>query len=248
MSTGTEVAVSEARARQQRIRGGLVTAAGEYAAAVLAEDWRVLGFASVAEWAADTLGEQAWQPGPRQQVAELLSAGGMSVRAIAAATGTSKSTAERDVSRNGTPPDQGKSARGQDAETQKEAQRNAAAAKRAAHERDVFERGRLAGLEERPARDQEQPQDAAARVAELETLIREHHEAGAAHARELCEAAGVEVSPQWFGRLLEAVAAGAAASASKARARPLAEKVRELIAGYSNVPAELRELIEEVLS
>ncbi len=91
--------VSAAQQRAERIRSHLAGAAEEYAQAVLEDDWDALGYADVAQWAADQFGQAKFTPEARRQVAELLSARGKTVRQIAAATGVSKSVAGEDVAR-----------------------------------------------------------------------------------------------------------------------------------------------------
>jgi hypothetical protein len=96
---GTVAQVSAAQQRAGRIRSHVAGAAQEYAQAVLDRDWDVLGYAGVAGWAADQFGAHRFARETRQQVAEILSASGQTVRQIAAATGVSKSVAGDDVSR-----------------------------------------------------------------------------------------------------------------------------------------------------
>jgi hypothetical protein len=83
--------------RDRALRGRLAESAELYAQAVLAEDWRSLGFTSVEAWSADVLGSARLTVEARRRVAGLLSAEGQTVRAIAAATGVDSSTAARDA-------------------------------------------------------------------------------------------------------------------------------------------------------
>jgi hypothetical protein len=83
--------------RADSIQRNLAAAASDYAAAVAAEDWRVLDYDSVATWAADVLGQKKFTVKARQEVAALLLAAGHTVREIAEATGVSTGTAAGDA-------------------------------------------------------------------------------------------------------------------------------------------------------
>lgn len=94
----TDTRKIKARQRAERIRLHLGEAAQDYAAAVVEEDWRHLGYESAEEWRVSEFGQQRFTPVARKQVAAMLSAAGKSRREIAAATGVSKDTAQRDLS------------------------------------------------------------------------------------------------------------------------------------------------------
>jgi hypothetical protein len=105
---GTRAAKAQARA--ERIRSHLADAAQDYAAAILEEDWKVLGYGSIEAWRETMFAGTRLAVETRRQVAELLSAEGKTVREIAEATETTKSTAARDLSQSGTrAPDQASS-------------------------------------------------------------------------------------------------------------------------------------------
>src|SRR5277367_4044610 len=91
-------AVREARRqvaaeRAERIRSHLASAAEDYAAAIIEQDWKVLKFGSLDEWREAMFAGHRLTPQTRRNVAEVLTGAGKTVREIAAATGTAKSTA-----------------------------------------------------------------------------------------------------------------------------------------------------------
>ncbi len=104
---------SLAEERATRIRdhletaaAGLQEAAGLVAEAYQARDWEVLGYES---WAAYCTGEFALArlklpEGDRERIIEAFAAAGLSSRAVAAALGTSQSTAARELRTDRTPP------------------------------------------------------------------------------------------------------------------------------------------------
>lgn len=115
MTAGVEISPSQviaperrakAEERAGRIRAHLASAAEEYAAAIIEEDWRALGFACLEEWRSAMFGAQRLTVEARRQVAELLSAEGKTLREIGTATGTSEATAHRDLQSERTAPDQ----------------------------------------------------------------------------------------------------------------------------------------------
>jgi hypothetical protein len=91
-------AEDRARRRADEIRCALVDAVEDYALAVLEEDWKTLGYDSVADWHENEFGGQRFTVETRRQVAELLSGAGQTQRAIAAATGVSQATTATDLS------------------------------------------------------------------------------------------------------------------------------------------------------
>lgn len=78
-----QVIPAEVAGRDRALRGSLAESAELYARAVLAEDWRVLGFGSLEAWQADVLGSARLAVEARQKIAEQLSAAGKTAREIA---------------------------------------------------------------------------------------------------------------------------------------------------------------------
>ena len=95
MAIQTRAQVAADRAEQ--IRLGLQSTAVLYARAVEEEDWKALGCTSVKDWAAKEFGPDRFSPERRKEIVVLLTATSkMTVREIAAATGTSPATVTRD--------------------------------------------------------------------------------------------------------------------------------------------------------
>jgi transposase-like protein len=82
--------------RAEQIRLGLQSTAVLYAKAVDEEDWRVLGYRSVADWAAKEFGPDRFSAERRKEIVALLTGAGLTQRKIAAATGSSAATVSRD--------------------------------------------------------------------------------------------------------------------------------------------------------
>lgn len=105
VTTPARVAAAD---RAEQIRLGLQSTAVLYARAVSEEDWRVLGYSSVADWAAKEFGPDRFSAERRKEITALLTDAGFTVRQIAKATGAGKSTVARDQREaglvpNGTP-------------------------------------------------------------------------------------------------------------------------------------------------
>lgn len=93
----------KAEARAERIRSHLASAAEEYAAAVIEQDWRTLGYASPEEWREAMFAGQRLTVETRRQVHELLSAEGMGTKEIGTATGTHQRMVQRDLGHGKSP-------------------------------------------------------------------------------------------------------------------------------------------------
>jgi hypothetical protein len=93
----TDVAVTDAKQRLERIRAHLASAAEEYAAAVLAKDWETLSYPDLESWRDAILDDKRFTAQTRATIAATLDQAGMPVRAIAEATGVGKSTTDRDL-------------------------------------------------------------------------------------------------------------------------------------------------------
>lgn len=96
----------EVAERDHALRSKLAESAELYARAVLAEDWRAFGFASVEAWRDDVLGSARLAAEVCTRIVVQLAEAGRTVREIAAATGTPRSTVARRTRNrvpNGTP-------------------------------------------------------------------------------------------------------------------------------------------------
>jgi transposase-like protein len=91
--------------RAEQIRLGLQSTAVLYAKAVEEEDWRVLGYRSVTDWATKEFGPDRFSAERRKEIVALLTDAGLTVRQIARATGAGKSTVARDQREAGPVPD-----------------------------------------------------------------------------------------------------------------------------------------------
>ena len=96
-----EVAVPDreavARNRAEQIRKAGVFFVDKYAQAVIEEDWKAMGYDSVADWREGEFGMFRMLPEVRAEAAHLMLEGGQPVPAIAAATGVTERTVERDL-------------------------------------------------------------------------------------------------------------------------------------------------------
>lgn len=142
--------------RLTKLQKGLGDLAEVYAEAVLSKDWEALGL-TVAQWQAQVFEGTQLSLETRRKVSGMLSEAGRTVREIAAATGTSKSTVSADLSRTGTDPfEQVKPSRGVTREPKASpktpAERQAA---RRSRQRQEKAPGQGAG---NPAPEPEQPQ------------------------------------------------------------------------------------------
>ncbi len=104
VSTG-DLGVDDARDRCDRIKKMVSIVADDIAVLFEGRGWLALGYTSWAELCRVEFEGVQLAPGRRREVVADLRESGLSVRAIAAATGTTKSTIDRDlqVSRSGTP-------------------------------------------------------------------------------------------------------------------------------------------------
>lgn len=102
VTTPARVAAAD---RAEQIRLGLQSTAVLYAKAVDEEDWRVLGYSSVTDWAAKEFGPDRFSTERRREIVALLTDAGFTVRQIAKATGAGKSTVARDQREAGSVPD-----------------------------------------------------------------------------------------------------------------------------------------------
>lgn len=89
--------------RAEHIRLGLQQAAVLYERALEEEDWRVLGYASVSEWASCEFGRDRFSAATRKRIVQMLTKSGYTQRAIAAATASSPATVSRDQAEAGAP-------------------------------------------------------------------------------------------------------------------------------------------------
>lgn len=101
VTTPARVAAAD---RAEQIRLGLQSTAVLYAKAVDEEDWRVLGYRSVADWAAKEFGPDRFSAERRKEIVALLTDAGLTVRQIAKAAGAGKSTVARDQREAGSVP------------------------------------------------------------------------------------------------------------------------------------------------
>lgn len=90
-----------AAGRAEKIRLGLQSTAVLYTLAVTEEDWRVLGYGSIAAWREAEFGPVRFKADYRQEIGALLTAKGWTQREIAAATGASQDTVKRDQAEPG---------------------------------------------------------------------------------------------------------------------------------------------------
>jgi transposase-like protein len=86
----------QAAERAEQIRLGLGQASVLYAQAVAAEDWRILSYASEADWAAGEFGPDRFSVQRRQEIVAMLTSSGYTQRRIAAVTGVDSGTVSRD--------------------------------------------------------------------------------------------------------------------------------------------------------
>jgi len=92
----TEIQRQAAHERAEQIRLGLQNTAFLYAQAVTEEDWKALGYSSIKGWNMGEFGPDRFSTERRKEIHALLTARGLTTRAIAAATGTTAMTVSRD--------------------------------------------------------------------------------------------------------------------------------------------------------
>jgi hypothetical protein len=91
------VLAAVAAERLERMRMHLASLADDYAQAVADKDWEVLGYPSIEAWRDAILGEHRFTADARKHIVSALASLGMTVRAIADATGAGTGTVGRDV-------------------------------------------------------------------------------------------------------------------------------------------------------
>ena len=94
---------AKAEDRAERIVTRLESAAEDYAAAIIEEDWRALGLSGLDEWRARVFGDKRLTVEARRQLHEALNGHGMGQREIAGATGVHESTVSRDLASSHSP-------------------------------------------------------------------------------------------------------------------------------------------------
>jgi transposase-like protein len=86
----------DANDRAEQIRLGLQQTGVLFARAIAEHDWRVLQYESVGDWAVSEFGPDRFSADRRKEIVNLLTKAGLTQRAIAAATGASQQTVNRD--------------------------------------------------------------------------------------------------------------------------------------------------------
>ena len=93
----TEARKQQAHNRAEQIRLGVQSTAVLYARALAEEDWRVLGYQSVAGWSEAEFGMDRFSRERRQEIVVMLTQAGWTQRQIAAAVKAGQDTVKRDL-------------------------------------------------------------------------------------------------------------------------------------------------------